>query len=59
MHFFYKKAKYWKTVDLHRRNMEQPVPRSLDVLKQGAVPPLARYVPPDAHAEEGAQAEEP
>jgi len=58
MHFFYKKLKYARTVDLERRNREQPLPRSLDVLKQGAGPSLARYTPPDAHAEEGAHSEE-
>jgi hypothetical protein len=57
MHFFYKKAKYWKTVDLHRRNMEQPVPRSRDILSKEPEQ-IVRYLPPDPRKREGAHIEE-
>ena len=56
MHFFYKKAKYWGTVDLHKRNMRQPLPKSRDVY--AGVEPLTRYMPPEPQAEEGAHPEE-
>ena len=55
--FFYERLQHKGTVDYTRRNKRQPVPRSRDVLTRKPEP-VARYLPPDPHKEEGARASE-
>jgi hydrogenase small subunit len=58
MGYFYKKLQYTGTVDYGKRNRRQPVPKSIDVFQYDGGGELARYLPPDAHGEEGAKPSE-
>jgi len=54
--FFYKRLQYAGSVDQSKRNRQQPVPRSRDILAKGKPDEyLSRYLPPDPHKQEGAR----
>lgn len=54
--FFYKRLQYAGSVDQSKRNRQQPVPRSLDILANDKPAQyLSRYLPPDPHKQEGAR----
>ena len=53
---FYKKLQYSGSVNLDKRNRQQPVPQSLDILRQKP-PGIARYVPADEPEDEGPEVE--
>jgi hydrogenase small subunit len=56
--FFYNKLQYHGSADLAERNKHQPQPKSMNILSRRHEQDLARYTPPDPHAEEGAHVEE-
>ena len=57
MGYFYNRLKYKGTVDQGKRYKSQPTPESYDIYGTGAER-IARYLPPDPKAEEGARLEE-
>jgi hydrogenase small subunit len=54
---FYKRMQYRGTVDLAKRNRDQPQPESLNILEREQEIAARRYRPPDPLAEEGADVE--
>ena len=52
--FFYNRLQYAGSVDQAKRNDQQPVPRSLDILAKGKPDEyISRYLPPDVRKREG------
>jgi hydrogenase small subunit len=56
--FFYKRLQYRGTVDLAKRNKDQPQPRTMNFYAGERDRDLERYLPPDAQQREGAHFEE-
>ena len=56
--FFYKKLQFHGTVNQRERYRDQPLPGSRDILARGRPEAtVERYLPPDAHEQEGATEE--
>jgi hydrogenase small subunit len=56
--FFYKRLQYHGTVDLAKRNKDQPQPKTMNYFAGEHEQDLARYTPPDPQRSEGADIEE-
>jgi hypothetical protein len=56
--FFYKRLQYRGSVDLSKRNEDQPQPKSMNYFAGEHEQDLARYLPPDSQAVEGAHPDE-
>ena len=56
--FFYKKLQYRGTVDLAKRNKDQPQPKTMNFYAGEHERDLERYLPPDSQQREGAHLEE-